>query len=529
MLHDALLIAGLKARNARTAVCRWFHIAGTDPSKDRSLSLRMYQIYVSAMVAVALAAVWLAALAQVEVVAASFSAGAAEAVVRGLGLAAAGLFGVACLKSMRGGPFSFSDADVAFLLTGPVRLQLVLVAELVPDVAKAALVGALAGFAAGVGCATAGLAVDPLAMAVDASLLLASVSGASWVVGVSRVRRCKAGSDGGRTGEPPLLFSRRWVRVLFVLAIGAASLAGIACAPLMSGEAVLRCVSWQTAPLIADVLAAEVALVFALGRRADAATLARESFLSVGVPAVGLMVGGGDAPLLDAVRAASRRRKVAARRPSGRLPQVQGAAIVAARAGLSLRRQREGWPSLVLVGALLAPVGAYALMEGIAAPGLLLLWLALPQFCIRDIREIARCFQDDLRLRSVRDRLPLSTAAIFSLDVLPFLACALLVQAALAFMAIPLAIVLGMPLAAALPTLICLAVLLTAGLTLCCAFDAVQMPFGDRREIGCEWAAFAFAGATAVAAMLGLPPLALAAFVAAFDIALAAGIARVLR
>lgn len=168
-------------------------------------------------------------------------------------------------------------------------------------------------------------------------------------------------------------------------------------------------------------------------------------------------------------------------------------------------------------------------MEGIAAPGLLLLWLALPQFCIRDIREIARCFQDDLRLSGVRDRLPLSTAAIFSLDVLPFLACALLVQAALAFVAIPLAIVLEMPLAAALPTLICLAVLLTAGLTLCCAFDAVQMPFGDRREIGCEWAAFAFAGATAVAAMLGLPPLALAAFVAALDIALAAGIARVLR
>lgn len=241
------------------------------------------------------------------------------------------------------------------------------------------------------------------------------------------------------------------------------------------------------------------------------------------------MVGGGDAPLLDAVRAASRRRKVAARRPSGKLPQVQGAAIVAARAGLSLRRQREGWPSLVLVGAFLAPVGAYALMEGIAAPGLLLLWLALPQLCIRDVREIARCFQDDLRLRSVRDRLPLSTAAIFLLDVLPFLACALLVQAALAFVAIPLAIVLGMPLAAALPTLICLAVLLTAGLALCCAFDAVQMPFGDRREIGCEWAAFAFAGATAVAAMLGLPPLALAAFVAALDIALAAGIARVLR
>lgn len=236
MLHDALLIAGLKARNARTAVCRWFHIAGTDPSKDRSLSLRMYQIYVSAMVAAALAAVWLAALAQVEIVAASFSAGAAEAVVRGLGLAAAGLFGVACLKSMRSGPFSFSDADVAFLLTGPVRLQLVLVAELVPAVAKAALVGALVGFAAGVGCAAAGLAVDPLAMAVDASLLLASVSGASWVVGVSRVRRCKAGPDGGRTGKPPLLFARRWVRVLFVLAIGAASLAGIACAPVHAGR-----------------------------------------------------------------------------------------------------------------------------------------------------------------------------------------------------------------------------------------------------------------------------------------------------
>ena len=195
MIHDAFLIAGLKARKSRTAVCRWFHIAGTDPSRDRSFSLRMYQIYVSVMVAAALAAIWFAALAQVEVVAAPLSVDAAEAIVKGLGLAAAALLGVSCLKALRGGPFSFSDADVAFLFTGPIRLQLVLVAELLPDVAKAALVGALIGFAAGVGCATAGLAVDPFAMAVDTSLLLATVSGASWVVGVSRVFRCKAGPD----------------------------------------------------------------------------------------------------------------------------------------------------------------------------------------------------------------------------------------------------------------------------------------------------------------------------------------------
>lgn len=529
MIHDAFLIAGLKARKSRTAVCRWFHIAGTDPSRDRSFSLRMYQIYVSVMVAAALAAIWFAALAQVEVVAAPLSVDAAEAIVKGLGLAAAALLGVSCLKALRGGPFSFSDADVAFLLTGPIRLQLVLVAELLPDVAKAALVGALIGFAAGVGCATAGLAVDPFAMAVDTSLLLATVSGASWVVGVSRVFRCKAGPDDGRTGKPPLLFERRWVRVLFGLAIGAASLAGIACAPLMSGEAVLRCVSWQTAPLIADVLVAEVALVFALGRRADAAALSQESLLSVEVPAIGLMTGGRDAALRDAVHAVSRRRKVSARRPSGQLPQTRGAAVIAARAGLSLRRQREGWPSLVLAGAFLAPVGAYALMEGAVAPGLLLLWLAMPQFCIRDVREIARCFRDDLRLRCVRDRLPLATAAIFALDVLPFLAVVLSIQAALAIVSVSLAIALGTPLATALPAMICLAVLLTVGLTLCCAFDAVRMPFGARRVVGCEWAAFAFAGATAAAAMIGLPPLLLAAFVAALDVALAAGIARVLR
>lgn len=201
----------------------------------------MYQIYVSVMVAAALAAIWLAAIAQVEVIAASFSVGAAEEVVRGLGLAAAVLFGVSCFKALRGGPFSFSDADVALLLTGPIRLQLVLVAELVPDVAKTALVGALVGFAA-----------------------------------------------------------------------------GVACAPLMPSKAVLRCVSWQTAPLVADVLAAEVALVFALGSRADAAALAQESLLSIEAPSIGLMACGGDAALLDEVRVASRRRKVSARVPLGR-------------------------------------------------------------------------------------------------------------------------------------------------------------------------------------------------------------------
>lgn len=94
---------------------------------------------------------------------------------------------------------------------------------------------------------------------------------------------------------------------------------------------------------------------------------------------------------------------------------MRGAAAIVARAGLSLRRQREGWPSLVLVDAFLAPVCAYALMEGAVAPGLLLLWMAMPQLCIRDVREIARCFRVDLRLRCVRDRLPLATAAIFAL------------------------------------------------------------------------------------------------------------------
>lgn len=235
--------------------------------------------------------------------------------MRGLGLAAAVLFGVSCFNALRGGPFSFSDADVALLLTGPIRLQLVLVAELVPDVAKTALVRASVGFAAGAGCATAGLAVDPHAMAVNASLLLASVSGASWVVAASRIRRCGAGSDDGRTGKPPLLFDRRRVRVVFVLTIVVVSLAGVACAPLMPSKAVLRCVSWQTAPLVADVLAAEVALVFALGSRADAAALAQESLLSIEAPSIGLMACGGDAALLDEVRAASRRRKVSARVP----------------------------------------------------------------------------------------------------------------------------------------------------------------------------------------------------------------------
>ena len=117
--------------------------------------------------------------------------------MRGLGLAAAVLFGVSCFKALRGGPFSFSDADVALLLTGPIRLQLVLVAELVPDVAK-------------------------------------------------------------------------------------------------------------------------TALVFALGSRADAAALAQESLLSIEAPSIGLMACGGDAALLDEVRAASRRRKVSARVPLGR-------------------------------------------------------------------------------------------------------------------------------------------------------------------------------------------------------------------
>ena len=523
MLHDATLIARLKLRHAKTSVCRSFHLAGTDPSVDRSFALRAYQVYALLIIALALVALWLAALDQIAKLSFGLPSIAGEWLIRSIGAFAALIWGLLSLKALRGRAFSFSDPDIALLLSGPIRLEMVLLIELVPYALKIGIAGALLGFAGGVVCITAGVGIDPFAMSLNCALLSATAPGASWIIGAVRLHRKKVSVGGIRSDCCSVAAKRKSIRIGIAIVSVVVTIAGLVGVAAMPDDAVYRCVSWSTAPLIADVLVAEAALILALGRRVDSAALSQECSLFSDIPKISMLAWGGDPSYSAALQDEIRRRKVASRRPRGKLPEMQGAAVIMAKAALSLRRQREGWMSLSVAALIVAPFGAYAMAAGNANPSLLLLWLLLPQLFARDVRELSQAFREDLRLRSMRDRLPVATVWLFALDVVPFALAALAIQVVAALLSLPfVALASDASFGITLQRLFCLSPLLLAGLAICCSFDAVVLPFGTRIAVQYDWAALAYVGATAIVALCGLSMPLMAIAIVLLDAMLAA-------
>lgn len=531
MLSDLRLLAWLEARHARTAVARAFYLVGTDPVTDRSAASRAYQAYAAAVVLAALALLWLALLNGVETAFAALPPHAGEALLRVVFLAASLALGLKGAASATRGPASFSEPDVRILLAGPMRAQLAMAARCALSCLRSAAAGALAGFACGAACASAGLPLDPTAAALDIALVFAGVTGFSWVAGTLRLCRGKApGHKGASEVAPPFVFGGARGRAALVAGAVLVAAAGTACACAAPFEALLRAVSWQVAPLMADVVVSELALVFAFGPRVDVAVLSQLNARFAGVPRAGGAGVFGAEPLgASAAGDALRRRRLALRPPRGSLPRFQGAGAIVSKAAVSLLRQREGWLSLALVGAAVVPLGTLCLVAG-ENPALLLAWCALPQYAARHIRELARPYRDDRRIVLVRDRLPFPSIALFALGVAPAAAVALALQAAVLALAAcagtlsgagPVLVGVGAGLAAAPAEVALVSVLVLAGLVACCAFDGAALPWGCRAEIGYEWAAFAFSVACALAAAFAPGMPALAGCLAAIDAALA--------
>ena len=103
-----------------------------------------------------------------------------------------------------------------------------------------------------------------------------------------------------------------------------------------------------------------------------------------------------------------RRCKLARRGPFLRLPQAAGPAALVARAALSLVRQYEGLPALLMLGAGITPFGVSALLGGYGVAGPVF-WLAMLVGLASTAREVTHAFRDDMRVRLVRDQLPYGT------------------------------------------------------------------------------------------------------------------------
>lgn len=546
MRHDVALLARLRVRHARTRLARLAHFAGADVVEESSPEDRIYQVYVLAAVAIAFALLWLWALAQVESAFALLTPSAAYDLLRACFLCLAAAFGVSCLKAMYGDAYSFSASDVAHVIASPVRIEAVMLVELAVSATKAALAGGFAGYAVGVACAAAGMAVAPVVVMFEAALAFAAVAGAPQVVKAFRVfcprvaarkawgarearkvrEACASGEAHGASDG--LAFEVRFVRQGVAACVVTLAIAGVAAFACMPHAALAGALSWQVALLLAGIVSIEVAATWSFGRRVDASALSQEVALFADLPKdalstmmVALLSGS------HALKDEKRRRKVAHRTPRGKLPDCEGAKAVMARSLLSVRRQREGWPSLALAGGFLAPCGALVL--SLVGPGAvdlsyLLMWLILPQCCLHAVGELGHAFSDDMKVPLVRDRIPYGDACLFALDALPAFAVATVCQLLLAVVLVLSLQACSVSVGGDLLYLCGLSFALLVGLTLCNAFDVIRLPFGRHWVVGRAGAAFVLSVVTSAAALAGasLPALLVVAVVVCVAMALAA-------
>ena len=210
MASDAFLIAKLQMRRARSWTSRAFALTGSNPFRDKTFMDRAYQVYALLVVAVALALIWVMALAQIESVFSLMPPEAAELTLRAVLAAASLAFCVLGVRALDRGPFSFSNADIAYLVTSRVDLGLVLLSGFAASLARALIVGAFAGVAFGVAAGAAGSSVSLVVSAVVFASMFGSVAGAPWAIGAARVRR--ASPRRGSSSCASLLLDRGWRR-----------------------------------------------------------------------------------------------------------------------------------------------------------------------------------------------------------------------------------------------------------------------------------------------------------------------------
>lgn len=503
---------------------RAFTVTGSDPSRDTTLMDRAYQIYAFLIVVGALAFLWIIALAQIESVFSGMPAESAGFVFRILLIVAALALGFMGAKAVDRGPFSYSHADIAYLVTGRIDLGFVMFSGYIVALTRALIIGAIAGFAFGVAAEATGLDVSFAASAALFASIFGSVVGFPWAVGAIRVFR--TGPGRGSIPHSSLPFEPTWRRwtakgSMALIAILLVFLIASMASGFLAGAFTL----WL-GPALCVLIVTEAALVLFLGRRADSSAIAQEASLSYGTKLDMLSSLSANVAFgADAIKDEKRRARVIRRKPILGLPKSEGAAAILGRAALSVARQREGWPLLVAAGAAIAPFGAYAVSSG-SNPILSILWLFALQKSARAVREIARPFADDMRIRTIRDSLPFRTSTLFALGTLPGFAMALCAQGVVFAIAsllstLPDAGMLGTA-GGEMAEIAPLALLTLVGMALCCAFDSARSFLRPDAQIGYELPAFLLAGVPSLMAMMGAPSSGVLAMVAVLDLVLAA-------
>jgi hypothetical protein len=194
---------------------------------------------------------------------------------------------------------------------------------------------------------------------------------------------------------------------------------------------------------------------------------------------------------LDGYNDVRRQKRTASRGPFISFPLRSGGAALISRAALSHLRQFEGLLSVLIWGALAAPLAVFVLLDApLPLPDYALAsfdvtfdplvlklylwvsWLMLLLVYPAGAREMSRLFRDDTRNKMVRSKLPFNTLQLLIFDLLP----SFIVVCLVSFVAITL-------LWGAhpwLPWFMLYSVLINIMLALCVALNGLRLPFSQR-------------------------------------------------
>ena len=479
----------LESKHLRAELNFWLWAAGTDLDEAHDVVERIYLVYLVVIAGVAITSCWLWLLGLVTG-AAQTTDPVTAALTHELAQLLAGTALVlpvfaALSWSVRAAwraPWTPTPPDIAWLAQLNISTAVWSAVELAKRVLGRLLLFGCGGYlVVAYATAAAGHAPGPSAcMPYATALGLGGVTAyaLSWAVGVMRLHL-------GRRRRLPL-----------TLAALAASVAALA----------LSAIAMPAYQRVAAALLAEnLIYVGVAGAGCFAAILLAMIAAHVITPAALMRESSADASLYavrrmavynpKAYRALMKSRRRSLKAPRLHMPRAQGQLIILARSSVSVLRHYETLPALVATGMLVVPAGVMllsgALAETSAALGMLggatgarvlgaASWILLAINSADAPRALARVFIADEQNRFMRDHLPVSTPALFALDVLPGLAIVVLSSAIVgACMG-----ALGVPAGEAIDCTLCMFAL---DIALACigSLDVAEQP-SKRMRLSCE-------------------------------------------
>jgi hypothetical protein len=415
-MRDASLLLWLRWRHLRGRIYFWAAIGGAD-LESRSLTNRLYAIYLGMICSVWLYLMWASAT---DI---AFGASLAESTLRdplirllpAVPLIAFALLGA---RALRSSPVKFTFQDMAYVAGTPVDRGTLSLLDFVRETTPIALIVGLVTFLGAVTLVQVPgvrMAIGPASTgALAASLSIVAANALAWLLGLARMaaRRGRPWPQGSWLA-PVALLPLALVFERFALLPGAAIVV-----PLDLGRAPAA-----FALLGAVALGAIVAIPF-VGRHLDTVRVVDESGLYAQLQVFRPLA------IYDAraVRDITRRKKLAARRPVGRLPGGVGPLALISRAWIAHVRQPSSLLTPLLWGGALVPSAVVLSLQ----PRPLLLYF--PWFfavLVAPAENLIHVFREEIDRPSLRELLPFDNLALLALEGLP--ALVLLTASSIAF------------------------------------------------------------------------------------------------